>query len=61
MKTTERIVTEWRERIARELPDPARALVLARWMIPLALLAGAVVEPLVRWLIVVLAGAGIAI
>lgn len=36
-------------RLARFLPEPARALHLARLLIPLCLFAGIVVEPLYRW------------
>lgn len=36
-------------RLARFLPEPARALRLARLLIPLCLFAGIVLEPLYHW------------
>ena len=37
--------------LARHLPEPARALRLARLLIPLSLLAGLAAEPVLRWLL----------
>ena len=36
---------------ARQMPEPARALRLARLLIPLCILTGLVTEPLLQWLI----------
>ncbi len=38
-------------KLSRRLPTPARTLTLARLTIPLCLVAGAVTEPLLRWLL----------
>lgn len=35
--------------LAAQLPDPARALRLARYLIPLSIVTGLVTEPLLRW------------
>lgn len=40
--------------LLRNLPEPARALRLARLLIPLCVFTGLVTEPLLRWLIPVL-------
>ena len=37
--------------LARQMPEPARALRLARILIPLCILTGLVTEPLLHWLI----------
>ena len=38
-------------RFEAALPEPARLLRLARWLIPVSLFAGLVTEPLLRWLL----------
>lgn len=40
--------------LVRNLPEPARALRLARLLIPLSLFVGITAEPVIRWLIPVL-------
>ena len=40
--------------LARHLPEPARALRLARLLIPLCILVGLTAEPLLRWLVPIL-------
>ncbi len=37
--------------LARQFPEPPRALRLARMLIPLAIITGLAVEPMLRWLL----------
>ena len=45
------------DELSAQLPDPARALRLARFLIPVCIVTGLVTEPLLRW-VLRLIGAG---